>query len=298
MFAAIEYSRGIEDAWTKVATFVPKFAGFLVIVLVGWFVAKAIAKIVDKVLERVGFDKAVERGGVKKALERTEYDASDLVSRVVFYALFLIVLQMAFGVFGPNAVSDMIAGVVAYLPKVLVAIIIIVVASAIAAGVKEVVETSLGGLSYGRGLALAASAAIVAIGFFAALNQLQIAPAIVNGLFYAALAVIVGSAVISIGGGGIQPMRAQWEKALNRLEEEAPRMREQSQGASDRIQGRYEERKAQATSQGRGDGGGGDRTIDLSDRSREELFEMAQRKGIEPRAEMTKEELVQALRRR
>jgi hypothetical protein len=280
-----------------VATFIPKFAGFLVILLVGWFVAKAIAKVADRVLERVGFDKAVERGGVKKALDRTKYDASDLVSKVVFYALFLIVLQMAFGLFGPNPVSDMIAGVVAYLPKVLVAILIIVVASAIAAGVKEIVEASLGGLSYGRGLALAASATIVAIGFFAALNQLQIAPAIVNGLFYAALAVIVGSAVISIGGGGIQPMRAQWEKALNRIEEEAPRARQEARGATQRVQGRYEERKEQVKAQDRGAGGEGGRTIDLSDRTRDELYEMARRQGIEGRPDMTKDELLRALRR-
>jgi hypothetical protein len=245
MLAAVEFSRGVEDAWSHVATFLPKFLGFLVILLVGWYVAKAIAKIVDRVLDRAGFDRAVERGGIKQVLARSQYDASSLVSKIVFYAIFLIVLQMAFGIFGPNPVSDMIAGVVAYLPKVLAAILIIVVAAAIAAAVKEIVEASLGGLSYGRGLALAASATIMAIGFFAALNQLQIAPAIVNGLFYAALAVIVGSAVISIGGGGISPMRAQWEKALGKLEAEAPQLRRQTEGAKERVVERAEQRRDQ-----------------------------------------------------
>lgn len=247
VLAAIEWSRGIEDAWAKFAVFVPKFIGFLAILLIGYFVAKAIAKIADKALERVGFDQAVERGGVKKALERSQYDASSLVARVVFYALFLIVLQMAFGVFGANPVSDLLTGVVAYLPNVAAAIIIIVVAAAIAAGVKEIVEASLGGLSYGRGLALGASASIVAIGFFAALSQLQIAPAIVNGLFYAALAVIVGSTVIAVGGGGIQPMRQQWEKALAKVEQETPRMRQESAGARERIEQRAEGRRQQVT---------------------------------------------------
>ena len=243
--AAVEWNRGIEDAWARVAVFVPKFIGFLAVLLIGWVVARAIAKIADKALERVGFDEAVERGGVKKALARSQYDASSLVARVVFYALFLLVLQMAFGVFGTNPVSDLLTGVVAYLPKVAAAIIIVVVASAVAAGVKEIVEASLGGLSYGRGLAMAASASIVAIGVFAALSQLEIAPAIVNGLFYAALAMIVGSTVIAVGGGGIQPMRQQWEKALAKVSEEAPNIRQESEGSKQRIQQRAAERKDQ-----------------------------------------------------
>ena len=220
--AAVEFSEGIEDAWSRVASFVPKFLGFLVILAVGYLVAKAIAKAVDAVLERTGFDRAVERGGIKQALASSKYDASDLVSKVVFYGLFLLVLQLAFGVFGANPVSDLLEGVIAYLPKVVAAIVILVVASAIGAAVKDLVGSALGGLSYGRTLANVASIAIVVVGVFAALSQLQIAPAIVNGLFNAVLAVVVGSAVIAIGGGGIQPMRGRWEQALARYDEEKP----------------------------------------------------------------------------
>ena len=223
--AAIQFDQGIEDAWGDIASFVPKLLGFLVILVVGYFVAKAIGKIVDKVLERVGFDGAVERGGVKQALANSKYDASDLVSKVVYWTLFLFVLQLAFGVFGANPVSDLLTGVIAYLPKVFVAIVIVVVASAIAAGVKEVVGNALGGLSYGRTVAAGASVAILVLGVFAALDQLQIAPAIVTGLFYALLAVVVGSAIVAIGGGGIQPMRTRWESALERYDEEKANVR-------------------------------------------------------------------------
>lgn len=224
MLAAIEYSQGIENAWSDIASFVPKFLGFLVVLLVGYFVAKAIAKIVDKVLERVGFDRAVERGGVKQALSKSKYDASDIFEGV-FWTLFLFVLQLAFGVFGANPVSELLASVVAFLPKVFVAIVIVVVASAIAAAVKELVGNALGGLSYGPTLATAASVAILVLGVFAALNQLEIAPAIVNGLFYALLAVVVGSAIVAIGGGGIQPMRTRWEQALAKYDEEKTNVR-------------------------------------------------------------------------
>ena len=226
---AVEFEQGIEDAFADVAEFVPKLVGFLIILIVGYLIAKALAKVANAVLERVGFDKAVERGGVKQALSSSKYDASDIVGKVIFYALFLLVLQMAFGVFGANPVSDLITDIIGYLPKVFVAIVIIVIASAVAAGVKSLVEGALGGLPYGRALANVASIFIIGFGAFAALSQLQIAPNIVEGLYYAILALIVGSGIVAIGGGGIAPMRAQWEKAMARAEEEGPRARQHLQ---------------------------------------------------------------------
>ena len=75
IFAEVQWSQGIEDAWSDVASFVPKFIGFLIILIVGYLIAKAIGKAADAILERVGFDRAVERGGVKRALAHTKYDA-------------------------------------------------------------------------------------------------------------------------------------------------------------------------------------------------------------------------------
>jgi hypothetical protein len=253
--ADIDLRSGIEDAWSEVATFVPQFLAFLVVLIIGYFVAKAIAKVLDAVLERVGFDALVERGGIKAALERSEYDASDILSKVVFYALLFIVLQMAFGIFGPNPVSDLLEGVIAYLPKVFAAILIVVIASAIAAAARELVTATLGNLSYARAVANAAGIAIVAVGVFAALNQLQIAPAIVNGLFYAVLAIVAGSAIIAIGGGGIAPMQQRWQRALQRYDEEKPRMQQQMQGARQRVEARAAERAAQASSSTNADRG-------------------------------------------
>ena len=123
--AANAFTDGLDRAWGDTAEFIPKFVGFLAILVIGYFVAKVIARIVDAALERVGFDQAVERGGIKKALAKSQYDASTLVSKVVFYTVFLLVLQLAFGVFGANPVSDLLTSVVAYLPKVFAAILIV-----------------------------------------------------------------------------------------------------------------------------------------------------------------------------
>jgi hypothetical protein len=243
---AIAWSDGIEDAWSDVATFVPRFIAFLVILLVGYLIAKLLAKAADAVLERVGFDRWVERGGVGRALSRSEYDASDLLSKVIFYALFLIVLQLAFGVFGPNPISDLLEGVIAYLPKVIAAILIVVIAAAIAAAARELIEASLGGLSYGNLLANVTAIGIITVGVFMALDQLEIAPAIVTGLFYAVLAIVVGCTVIAVGGGGIQPMRQRWDRALSRYDMEKPRFQDAMKGSKERIKARARERAAEA----------------------------------------------------
>jgi hypothetical protein len=216
-----QFRAGLGDAWASIATFLPKLMGALVVVIIGYFIAKAVAKLVDGVLERVGFDRMVERGGIGRALESSRFDASDILSKLMFYVLFLFVLQLAFGVFGPNPVSDLIKGTVAYLPNVFVAIVIIVVGAAIAAAVKEIVEAALGGLGYGKAVAMVASTSILVLAAFAALDQLQIAPSIVRGLYYALLAILVGSSVVAIGGGGIQTMRRYWERAADRAEVES-----------------------------------------------------------------------------
>ncbi|MGN6555347.1 MAG: mechanosensitive ion channel family protein [Verrucomicrobiota bacterium] len=243
----VNLSRGVEQAWTGFMTFMPKLLLAVVILVVGYFIAKLLAGLLDKLLERVGFDRLVERGGIKRVLEKTKYDASDLLSKLVFYAIFLFVLEFAFGIFGPNPISAMLTAVIAFLPNLFAAVVIVIVASAIAAAVRDILQATMAGLTYGKTVANIAAIAILATGIFAALNQINIAPAIVNGLFYAMLAIVAGSAIVAIGGGGIVPMRSQWEKALGRMEREAPQLKQRMQEMPQRSEERAEVWKQQAT---------------------------------------------------
>jgi hypothetical protein len=236
----VDLSRGLEQAWTNFMTFVPKLLLAIVILVLGYFVAKLACRLFDALLERVGFDRLVERGGVKRVLSRTRYDASSLLGKLLFYTVMLFVLQMAFGIFGPNPISALLTAVIAFLPNLFVALLIVIVASAIAAAVKDILQATLAGLSYGRVFANQAAVNVVATGVFAALNQINIAPAIVNGLFYAMLAIFAGSAIIAIGGGGIQPMRARWERALDRLDREAPILRQRAEQMPEATEQRAE----------------------------------------------------------
>jgi hypothetical protein len=232
MPVAIDFQGGLSNAWSNVAAFVPKLAAALLIILVGYLIARVVAGVLNKVLERIGFDRAVERGGIKQALAKSKYDPFDIIAKVVFWLIFLVTLQLAFGVFGPNPISDLLRGLIAYLPNVLVAILIVVVAAAIAKAVSDLLSSLLSSVTGGPLMAKGAGIAILVFGAFAALDQLKIAPRIVTGLWYAILAILVGSAVVSIGGGGIKPMQRYWERATAKAEQRGPQLRQEATPSS------------------------------------------------------------------
>ncbi len=219
--ARLDVGGAVTDMLRSVLLFLPKALGFVVILVIGWLVARLVRTLVDKVLERVGFDRAVERGGIKTALARSRYDASDLVARLVYYAILLFTLQLAFGIWGPNPVSELIKGVVAWLPKAFVAILIVVVAAAIASAVRDIVGNALGGLSYGRVLANVAAVFIIGLGVIAALNQIGVATTVTMPILIAVLATLGGILVVGVGGGLVRPMQQRWENWLDRAASES-----------------------------------------------------------------------------
>lgn len=235
--AAVDFEGAVDDVVSSVARFVPKFIGFLVILLIGWIVARLLRTLVTKILERVHFDRAVERGGIKQALSGTNYDAIGLVASLVFYAVLLIALQLAFGVFGPNPVSDLIAGLVAWLPKAVVAIIIIVIAAAIARVVRDLIHGAIGGLSYGPFLAKVTGWFIVGLGVIAALNQIEVAAAVTTPILVALLATLAGVIIVGVGGGLVRPMQQRWEGWITHAEQETAGAVSQRDSASNDVDG-------------------------------------------------------------
>lgn len=224
---AVDWQGGVSDAWTTVATFIPKLLFFFIVLIVGYFLAKIVAKVVDGILERVGFDRAVERGGIKQALAKSKYDASDLVAKLVKYAIILFTLVIAFNVFGPNPISQLLQDVIAFLPSLIVAIVIIVVAAAIAKVVKDLISNTLGGLSYGNVIANIASVFILFLGIVAALNQVGVATTVTTPVLITILATIGGVIVVGAGGGLIRPMQSRWEQWLNSAEQEKDNIKAQ-----------------------------------------------------------------------
>ena len=242
----MDFREGLTSAWSSVANFVPKFVLFLVVLGVGYVIAKVLSTAISKLLTRVGFDKAVERGGIRKFMARSQYDASDVLAKLVFYTVMLFVLQLAFNSFGSNnAVSQLLSSVTSYLPKVIAALVIIVVASAIGTAVREIVDVALSTRSYGRTMANIAGGVFVAVGIFAALDQLQIASTITNAIFYAILAALVGVTIVAVGGAGVRPMQGVWEKSIARVTDETRAVSRESGDTKQRLADRMDERREQ-----------------------------------------------------
>jgi hypothetical protein len=236
---AIDIGGSLQRLLDSVVRIVPKLIVFIVILVVGWIVAKIIERAVTMILERMHFHRVAERGVVGDALARSDYDAPRLIARLFFYAVLLITLQLAFNVFGRNPISDLLRSIVAWLPRLAVAIIILVIASAIAHAVKDVVAAALSGVTYGRFLASAAAAFVIVLGVIAALNQVGIATTVTEPVLIAALATIGAILAIGLGGSLIKPMQQRWERMLSAGERdvEAVRRSAYQRGREDALRG-------------------------------------------------------------
>lgn len=258
--AAVDFGGAVTDGLRAVATFVPKLAGCLLILLVGYIVAKVVAKAVDRLLERLGFDQAVERGGIKKALSKSKLDASDIVAKVVFFAIFIPVLSAALGTLGIAALTAPLAAFIALIPKIFVALVLVVIGAAIAGFVKNLVSSALGGLSYGNGLATAAGAIVVVLFAKAALDEVGIATNVTNAVLYTALAIVAGVTIVGVGGGLIQPMSRRWDGILDRASEETQNIKQQAAAEAYPEEPTPAPARTQALSRPAGSGASGRRT--------------------------------------
>lgn len=220
---AVNVTQSLQNLLDTVMRSIPKIALFLVILVIGWIVARVIMQAVVMILRKVHFDRFVQRGVVGEALSRSNYDATMLIGKIVYYMLLLVTLQLAFGVFGTNPISTMLNAVVGWLPKAIVAIVLVVIGSAIAKVVKDLINGAIGGLSYGPFLATLSSVVIIALFAIAALNQIGIASAVTEPLLVTALATTGAILAIGVGGGLVKPMQSRWERMLSVVEDETTR---------------------------------------------------------------------------
>ena len=225
---AVDFEGPITDGFRTVMTFIPKLLGFLVILLVGYFVAKIVAKLVDKGLEKAGFDRAVERGGIKKAMAKSQYDASDIVAKLVFFAVFIPFLSAAVGALGIQALQEPLSQFIALIPQIIVAIVLVVLGAVIAGALKSLITNVLGGLSYGSILGNVAAGLVLFLFVKAALDQVGIATQVTGAVLYAVLAAAAGIAIVGVGGGLIKPMQSRWENTLNKANDEKDKIKSEA----------------------------------------------------------------------
>jgi flagellar biosynthesis protein FliQ len=203
----------LANALNLVLTFIPRLLGFLVILLVGWILATVVSKAVTFLLRKVGFDRLGDRIGLTRFEQRMgiNMDAAGILGRIVYWFLFLIFLVPAADTLGLPAVSNILNQLLAYIPNVFVAILVLFLGALAATVVADLVRGATASAKIGNPNLFANIARYAILGFAAliALEQLQIAPALLNILFTA----IVGAAAIAVGlsfGLGGQDTARKW----------------------------------------------------------------------------------------
>lgn len=194
----------LEEGIYQIVAFLPRLAAALGILMVGLAIAKMVERGTDAALHRIGFDRWMREGGVTEALERagTTLDPSSVIAKLVFWTMILLVILLSANALGIAAVSILFAELLAYVPNVLAAVMVLVLGILLGEFIKDLVLASAGGLPGGINLARAAKAAIILLAVFMALDQLDIAQDIVLVFFIAVVGAAALAAGIAFGLGG------------------------------------------------------------------------------------------------
>jgi hypothetical protein len=192
----------VQRGFDEFATWVPRFVAFLAILIVGYFVAKIVAGLVRRLLERVGFDRALHSGTAGTWIARVTSRPSELLGTIAFWVLFVGAISIALDALGIEAVDSFVAAVWGYVPNVIAALLIFLAAGAIAAGVAALVMRTMGDTSTGRIVGTAAPILIMAIAGFMILDQLMIAEEIVTITYAALMGAIALGMALAFGLGG------------------------------------------------------------------------------------------------
>jgi mechanosensitive ion channel-like protein len=203
----------LSNALNLIVTFVPKLIGFLIILLVGWILATALRKAVTLLLRKVGFDRLSNRIGLTRfdQLAGLRLDPAGILGTIVFWFIFLIFLVPAVDALGLTSVSGILNTLIAYIPNVFVAILVLFLGTLAATFVSEIVRGATASTNIGNPKVFANIArwAIISFAALIALEQLQIATSLLNVLFTA----IVGALAIAFGlafGLGGQDTARRW----------------------------------------------------------------------------------------
>jgi hypothetical protein len=202
--AAIKVGDSVQQALNSFFGFVPNILGFLVILLIGFIIAKIAKKAIATLLQKIGLDRALHTSDAGQYVERVSPGASPakLIGTVAFWFVFLFAISAAIGALKIPALSQFIAQVQAFLPNIIVAALIFVIAAALAGVVGGAAHKLMGDTPTGKIVRAVVPGLILAIGTFMVLDQLNIAPQIVTITYAALLGMLALAGALAFGLGG------------------------------------------------------------------------------------------------
>lgn len=214
---------------------VPKILGFLVILIIGWLIAALVAGAVAALLRAVHFNDLARRSGFSGFVENMgiRRDASGFLADLVKWFVRLIVLVSAFDALGLPAVSQVLQQLLLWLPNLVVALVILVIAGLAANALASLVRGATAEARLGNPelLATVARVAVWAFAIVVAVNQIGIATTLVNTLFMGLVGALALAAGLAFGLGGRETAAeivAGWYRSGERA---APRLQQAAESA-------------------------------------------------------------------
>jgi hypothetical protein len=220
--------QSLQQGLSDFFAYIPQLIGAIIILIVGYVVAKILQAVVGRVLGAIGFDRWMERGGIKQFFDRadTTETPTSVLGKLVFWFVFIIAIVMATDALGIRQVSAVLSQLIAYIPNVIAAVLIIILAALLANFVAGLIR----GVTGVDILATAARVVIIVYAVFAALTQLQIAVQLTAPTFLILLGAVALAAAIAFGFGAQGVARDIVEKAYERRDEARQRMQQGDSG--------------------------------------------------------------------
>jgi hypothetical protein len=214
---------------------IPKILGFAVILIVGWIVASLIATAVAALLRAVKFNDLAQRSGFSSFVQKTgiRTDAAGALATIAKWFVRLIILVVAFDALGLPAVSQVLQQLLLWIPNLVVALVVLVLAGLAANAVHALVRgaTALADLGNPDLLANVARGAVWAFAIVIAVNQLGIATTLVNTLFMATVGAVALATGLAFGLGGRETAGKIVAGWYERGQQVAPRLAQATEAA-------------------------------------------------------------------
>ncbi|MFA5146240.1 MAG: hypothetical protein WC515_02520 [Candidatus Omnitrophota bacterium] len=181
----------------KIWSYIPTLIGAILILVVGWLIAKLLEAVTVRVLKAVRLDVASDKAGVSNILAKGDIKAtlSELIGAIVYWLVILIVIATALNALNLTVAAALISRLVEYVPNILAAIFVLVLGSFLAGFVSTIVRTSASnaGIDGAKMLGQVTQTVLIIFAIIIAVEQLNIATALI------ALAVNVILAAIGLG---------------------------------------------------------------------------------------------------
>jgi hypothetical protein len=206
----------LTDLWLQFVSFLPSLIAALVVFFIGWAISVAIGRLVEKILVVLRVNQAFESiKGLKTAAQRANLSLNipRVIGEIAKWFLLIVTLLAATDILGLREVSSFLTSVLLYIPNVVVAALILIIAVLLANFVYRTVLASVNAAGFGSGGMVAAISkwAIIVFALFAALLQLKVATQLIQTILTAFFAMVALAGGLSFGLGG-KDTAAKWLK--------------------------------------------------------------------------------------